>query len=635
MKSSPASLAKAFQLFEANQLPAALREVRAFLQTRPNNFEALQLCGAICSDLGRHDDALLNLRRAADLNPTSAPIHHNLGNALMAVGEIPEALRSFATGLKFGPREPLLLCASANALAELKRYDEALAQFRMAIAIEPKFADAYYGLGRALMILEDYPAAKAAFDRAVQLDPADKKAALNAFHCAMEISDWDNFDKRAHISRLTALEGSNETPFRSLQLFDEPDIHLRAAKSGLALRLSMHGHPKPPASRSSQSRGRIRVGYFSADFRSHPTSRLLVGVIEQHNRENFEVIGISVGGRPDPSSAIGNRIRAAFDTFVDMGDATSVAIRDAALGLDIDIAIDLMGHTKYARPELFSPRLAPVQINYLGYPGTLGNSEMDYIVLDPFIAETGDSQHLTERPIILPDCYQPNDDRRPKPATTRSREEYGLPDDAFVFCCFNEPRKILPAIFDSWMRILKATEKSVLWLYAPNEPAKGNLRAEAGKRGVDPSRVVFCDQVSHAEHLARYGAADLFLDTYPYSAHTTASDALWCGCPVLTRVGKSFASRVAGSILTTYGLPQLITRSADEFERAACRLAGASAELRAIRYQIIPGNIASPLFDTGRYVAGFETALKAVWARRMARKNPGRIVVPSSSADEN
>lgn len=621
MKPATTSLAKAHKLFQGNQLAAALKEVRAFLEISPDAFEALQLCGAICSDLGRHDEALEYLRRAADHFPNSAQAHHNLGNALMSAGEIPDASRSFAVALKLEPRTPLLLCASANALTELKRYDEALPQFKRAISLDGRFADAFYGLGRTLMIMKDFPAAKSAFLRAFELDPRDRKAALNAFHCGLEMADWRDFDKWAPLSRAAALEGTCETPFRALLLFDEPKTQARAAAGALALRPPS----KPLAPRSPRTGGRIRIGYFSADFRSHPTSRLLVGVIENHNRANFEVIGISIGENA-PAGGIGERIRHAFDTFIDMSDATSAAIRRKASELEIDIAIDLMGHTEHARPELFRPRLAPLQMNFLGYPGTSGNPDMDYIIVDPFIAETIAQQSTTERPIILPGCYQPNDARRPAPLAPRPRSEYGLPD-GFVFCCFNEPRKITPATFDSWMRILKATPSSVLWLYAPGDGASGNLRSEASRRSVDPSRIITCGRVGHEEHLARYRHADLFLDTFPYTAHTTASDALWAGCPVLTRAGTSFVSRVAGSILASYGLPELVTASPAEFETVACRLASSPDELGAIRNRIPLCDVRSTLFDTKRYTEGFDRSLEAIWSRHLARKNPGRIVV--------
>ncbi len=623
MKRAPASIEKALKLFETNQLSAALKEGMAFLQARPDHFDALQLCGAICSDFGRHEAALRYLSHAARLYPHSAAAQHNLGNAQMTAGQSAEALRSFSAGLKIEPRLPLLLCASANALTELDRYEDALAQFKSTISVDPNFADAHYGLGRVLLLKNDFASAKAAFLRAVRLDARDRKALVNAFHCGLEIADWQDFDKLSIASRAAALDGSIETPFRAMLLFDETKTHARGAKGVLEARRS----PRPLTHRPSRAGDRIRVGYFSADFRSHPTSRLLAGLIEQHDRNAFEVVGISIGGGSGASGPLGQRIRDAFDTFVDMADATTGAIRDKASELGIDIAIDLMGHTKYSRPELFRPRLARVQVNYLGYPGPSGNPEMDYIIVDPFVAETFEAQQFTEQPAILPDCYQPNDDRRPPPAATRSRAEYGLPETGVVFCCFNEARKITPQVFDSWMRVLGSTPSSVLWLYVPLEETAANLRAEAVKRGIDPTRLIFCGRVDHAEHLARYGAADLFLDTFPYTAHTTASDALWAGCPVLTRVGVSFPTRVAGSILATYGLPELITRSEAEFESIACRLVSNPAELRAIRDRIKPCDAKSVLFETKRYAVGFEAALQAMWARSLAGKKPGRIVV--------
>lgn len=611
MKKPAKPIDKALGLFQANQHAAALKEIRALLRIRPDNFEALQLCGAICSELGRHEEALHQLSRAARLYPSSAPAHYNLGNAQMIAGEIENALQSFTRGLKLEPREPLLLCASANALTELKRFEEAFAQFRLAIGANERFADAHYGLGRALMLTGAHALAKDAFHCACQLDPSDRKAQINSFICGLEVADWENFETHRALMRAAALEGVCENPFHTLLLFDEPDLHLKTAKCALDLRRAS----SPLAARPPRAGRRIRVGYFSSDFRQHPTSRLLAGMIEHHDRSAFEILGISIGG-DGTLGAIGQRIRGAFDRFIDMGGANDEAIRDAVRELDIDIAVDLMGHTQEARPSIFRPRVAPVQMNYLGYPGTTGNTEMDYVVIDPIIAETFEPQHFTERPLILPHCYQPNDDRRPAPATPLSRAEYGLPPDAFVFCCFNEPRKVAPEVFDSWMRILGGVERSVLWLYTPRMLAAERLRAEAQKRGVDPSRLIFCDRVNHEEHLARYAVADLFLDTFPYTAHTTASDALWMRCPVLTRMGNSFQSRVAGSILTACGLSELVAHNTASFERTAHRLATITEDLASIRERLGSQAATHALFDTKAYTTSFEAALQTVWARR-------------------
>jgi predicted O-linked N-acetylglucosamine transferase (SPINDLY family) len=365
----------------------------------------------------------------------------------------------------------------------------------------------------------------------------------------------------------------------------------------------------------------------SADFRRHPTTALIAGLIEHHDRDRFEVVGISLGD--DDKSPQRQRIMTAFDRFLDVRDDPIEAIVAAMRKLEVDIAVDLMGLTTRCRPGIFQQRAAPVQVGYLGFPGTSGMDAIDYLVVDPFIAG-GELRHTaSEKLLILPDCYQCNDGKQAIPPDVPTRSSCGLPDDGFVFCSFNHGKKLTPQVFDQWIRILRQIEGSVLWLIKSGDTAERNLRAAAERRGVDPRRVIFADYVDHSHHLARNALADLHLDTFPYGAHTTASDALWAGAPILTRAGASFASRVCGSLLTTIGVPELITASAEDYEALAIRLARDKPMLAELRRRIAHGRAHSPLFDTARFCRHLETAYAAMVERSRSGQPPAEIDVRS------
>jgi protein O-GlcNAc transferase len=356
---------------------------------------------------------------------------------------------------------------------------------------------------------------------------------------------------------------------------------------------------------------RIRLGYFSANFHIHPVAHLIAGLIEHHDRQRFEVIGY--GFDEDDRSAMRRRLVGAFDRFVDIAEMPD---RDAAQLIHddaIDILVDLHGWTPDCRAKILAYRPAPIQVNYLGYPGTSGADFIDYIIVDRVVVPPDQRRYFSEQLVYLPDCYQCNDDRREIAERTPSRSECGLPETGFVFCCFNNNYKITPTFFDVWMRLLRAVPESVLWLYEANGLIRGNLRREAGARGVAQARLVFAERQPQAEHLARHRLADLFLDTLPYNAHTTASDALWAGLPVLTCAGDTFAGRVAGSLLKAVGLDELVTTSLVEYEAVALRLTRDAAELASLRERLARNRRTYPLFDTARYTRHLEAAYRKMY----------------------
>ena len=373
--------------------------------------------------------------------------------------------------------------------------------------------------------------------------------------------------------------------------------------------------------------GRIRLGYLSADFRQHPVAALIVALIERHDRRDFEVTGYSFCARD--RSAMRGRFTGAFDHFVDIDKMPHRQAAELIHENGIDVLIDLMGYTRYCRPTILAHRPAPIQVNYLGYPGTMAADFIDYIIVDPFLVPTDQQPFYTERLVHLPDCYQPSDTRRQMANPAPSRASCGLPEKGFVFCCFNNSYKLTPAFFDIWMRLLNAVPGSVLWLSERNDFVKDNLRREASCRGVAAERLVFLPRAPMPEYLARLGLADLFLDTLPYNAGATANDALWTGLPVLTCAGETYVGRMAGAVLTAAGLPELITTSVEAYETLAFQLATEPGRLTAVRQKLERNRSTMPLFDTERFNRKLEAAYQRMWETWRAGEAPAAFSIRS------
>jgi predicted O-linked N-acetylglucosamine transferase (SPINDLY family) len=414
------------------------------------------------------------------------------------------------------------------------------------------------------------------------------------------------------------------SPHASVLLLDDPQDQLLCARTWAANQVPS----RPGLARGAYNHDRLRVAYVSADFHQHATAMLLAGVLEEHDRERFEIIGVSFG--PDDSSALRKRVIAACDRFVDLGSASDQEIAQRLLEFETDIAVDLKGYTQGSRPGIFACRPAPIQINYLGHPGTMGAEYIDYILADEIVIPREQQRYFAEQVVYLPGCYQANDSKRPIAQTTLNRADAGLPENAFVFCCFNNSCKITREIFGAWMRLLSDIESSVLWLLAGNDTAVHNLRIAAEAAGISPQRLVFAPRASPGEHLARHRLADLFVDTLPCSAHTAASDALWAGLPLITVAGTTFAGRVAASLLTALGLPQLITHSLADYEAVALSLAREPEKLATIRRTVGERRNTSTLFDTQRITRSLERAYLMMWERCRQNLLPQGFAVPAT-----
>ncbi len=422
------------------------------------------------------------------------------------------------------------------------------------------------------------------------------------------------------ISRVNAGRQAAQ-PLITLALSDDLQLQRRVAEIATAAYDSV-ASPLPAIS-PKRRREIIRLGYYSADFHGHATANLAAGLFELHDRKRFELVALSFG--PNRNDPMRQRLIKAFDRFIDVSQRSDHEVAQLSRDLEIDIALDLKGYTRDARPGIFMQRAAPIQVNYLGFPGTMAANCIDYIVADPIVIPQASRAHYSENVAYLPHSYQVNDRNRAPAGPESSRTQLELPPDAFIFCSFNSPYKITPATFDGWMRILRRVPKSLLWLYADNQAAAGNLRREAAQRGVDGVRIRFAMPVPQAQHLARQAAADLFLDAFPCGAHTTASDALWMGLPVLTRTGESFQSRVAASLLLAIGLPELVTTADDQYEAMAISLATDPPRMAAVRARLRANRLTTPLFDTALYTQHLEQAFREMHERYQAGLTPADI----------
>jgi protein O-GlcNAc transferase len=603
----------------------ALASYDRAIALNPGFADARNNRGAALRELKRFDEALASFDEAIALKPDFAEAYDNRGNALNELNRLDEALASYDKAISLKPDYADAYNNRGGTLRGLKRLDEAVASYDRAIALKPDLAAAYSNRGYALKELKRLDEAFASYDKALSLDPGSPGLEGMRLHTKLQICDWSGFDAEcAHLTASVRNKKVSTQPWVFTGISLSPDDQLQCARSWVA--------EKFPRSQKMIWQGeryrhdRIRIAYVSADFHQHATSYLMAGMFECHDKSKFEITAISIG--PQDNSEMRQRLKHSFEAFTDAATLSDDKIASLIREREIDLLIDLKGFTQDARSEVFARRPAPVQVNYLGYPGTMGADYIDYIIADRTLVSGEDRKFYSEKIAALPNSYQANDRNRVISDKVFSRSDCGLPSQGFVFCCFNNNYKILPRMFDCWMRILKQVDGSVLWLLDDNASASRNLRAEAVARGLSPDRLVFAERMPLPEHLARHQLADLFLDTLPYNAHTTASDALWSGLPVLTCLGETFAGRVAASLLNAVGLPELVT-TRDAYEQTAIDLARYPEKLTAIKARLAANRLTTPLFDTTLFTGHIEAAYIAMYERHQAGLAPDHIVVPS------
>jgi protein O-GlcNAc transferase len=644
-------------LSELGRHEEAVREADSVLALDPNNATALFNQAISLLAMSQPRAACERLTRCALLTPGDPKVHNNLGLALAADHQYEAALRCYDEALRLNPDYGRALNNRGAALMNLGRFEEALRDLQRAIEIEPRNVRALLNRGAALRALRRYEAALESYQLAFpdidalasatdillkdlrrrgsdalacagklyQLAP-DRDGVAGAYHAASQrMAQWSDYELR--VARIVAGVRAGRRPadpFRFLWVTDSPEDQLACARAAAA-----SIPPQAPLwTGEIYQHSRIRVGYLSSDFYGHATAYLAAGLFERHDRQRFECFALSHGG-PAAGDPMRARLEAAFEHFEDVQALSTQEIAEHVRALEIDVLVDLKGYTGDSRIEVLSHRPAPIQVHYLGYPGTLGAPFVDYLIADRHVIPESQASHYTEQIVHLPHTYQVTDDRRVADGRSVTRERAGLPVNGLVLAAFHQTYKLNPPVFEIWMRLLRRLPEASLWLLDSNLGAEPQLIAEAAARGIEPERLCFAPQVPQAEHLSRQRLADLLLDTWPYSSHTTSSDALWVGLPVVALTGRSFASRVSGSILRAAGFPELVTESLGDYEALITRTCTQPGRLSALRQRIESTVRGSPLFDTEGFTRALENGYMQMYTRHHAGLPPAPIEVAS------
>ena len=612
-----------FQALQNNQFLEAESLLQEMLVSSPANPDVLHLLGIVCGMQSRPDDALRFFEQALQLTPDNPELHFNTAKALSTLQRDTDALEHHQKALALDPDNPEIWLNYGRSLDNLRQREQALDCYEKAVVLQPQMAEGWFNKGKILGELRRYDEALQSYINAYQLRPTEPFLLGIILHYKMLICDWADLEgiylkiqQDLHAHQMVV------EPFGFQGVSTSEQDLLESAKIFAKQRFPAREKTANQVAPKSKNE-KIRIAYLCGEFRDQATSVLMTGVYESHDPDHFEIYALDNGW--DDGGVLRPRMKKAFKEIIDISQMTDPAVVNLIEDLQIDILVNLNGYFGEGRQNVFAFHPAPIQVNYLGFPGTLGAEYMDYLIADPIVIPPTSRQYYVEKIAYLPNSYQANDSKRIISAREFTRAELGLPEVGFVYCCFNNNYKITPETFDSWMRILKAVEGSVLWLIQDNVPAEKNLKAEALKRGISPDRIIFAQRLPLPEHLARHKMADLFLDTLPYNAHTTASDALWAGVPVLTLLGNTFPGRVAASLLNAVGLPGLVAHTPKEYEQRAIELARDPLVLKAIQERLVDNRLSKPLFDTALFTQDLEALYKKMVERYRANLVPEDI----------
>lgn len=618
---------RANALISLGRLPEAVEAADRAITLDSRLASAHYIRGNALLDLGRASEALISFDNAITLEPNSAESHRNRGKALLDLDRPDEALLSLDRALQIRPDYAGAGVNRGNALLRLGRVEDAFVAYRAVLKLDPNNVDALSNLGSALLGKERSDEAAECFSRLTPASSQSNYAHGSLLQAQLQAMVWSQYEPLTkQLLEAVSLGRRATAPLWFLSHSDSASMQLRCARV-----FAQDAYPpvSPPLYDGRRyAHKRIRVAYVSGDFRTHAVSLLMAGVFERHDHEQFEILAVSL--KPEENSPVGRRVRAAFPRFHDLSASSDPEIAAFIRDNEVDIAVDLMGVTRGYRTSIFARRPAPVQVNYLGYPGTLGADFMDYLIADAFVIPPQSREHYAEKIVYLADCFQANDGLRPRDQRRFTRSQFGLPPSALVLCSFNNTVKVNPPVFDIWCRVLAKVENAVLWVLADTTASRQTLRREAKRRGVDPERLIFAGRASYEDYLARLELADLFLDTFPFSAGTTASDALWVGLPVLTCAGEAFASRMAGSLLNALDLPELITYSLQDYEHRALELASRPERLAALRARLSQNRTEHPVFSADRACRQLEAAFREMWLRHERGDPPAAFAVPAA-----
>ncbi|MBT8562335.1 hypothetical protein G6717_07090 [Polynucleobacter paneuropaeus] len=647
-------LSKASAAFQKGQLELSGQLLLGILKTEPGNLAAKELLAYVCGTQGDQYQALQLLKEVVDQPNSTLSALYEYGSLLLNASP-QEAIEPLERAFRLQPNSFEVLHDLATAYAHVGRRKDAINKYEAAVRINRDSYELFYNLGRLHDELLNSEKANACYAKSLAINPQYVKSLINLalnlnqsgrfdegialleqvlalepnadfifgnwLHSKMQLGLWEGFNENI-ANVMSGLKSGRRVihPFHLLSLIDSSALHQRAAEIYSASR-GIEAQEKYDFDKEVKQK--IRVGYFSSDFRNHAVTNLTAELFELHDRDAFQIYAFSSGFKNNDEQR--QRLRKVFDEFIDISELSDQEAVSLVRTTKIDIAVDLGGYTENSRIGVFERRVAPIQVSYLGYLGTLGTGHMDYIFADQEVIPIENEQYFAEKIARLPNCFQINDSKRLISEKIYSRDEFGLPEDGFVFCSFNNSYKITPEIFSSWCRILQKVEDSVLWLYEANKGMVENLQREASSRGVNSERLIFGGTLPIPEYLARYRLADLFLDTFPYNAGTTASDALWAGLPVLTLSGKTFPARMAGSILKAIDLPELVTHTIADYENLAVELATNKPMLKAIRTKLAANRVSTPLFDSPRTTKNIEKAYQIMYERYLEGKDPESI----------
>jgi len=606
------SLNEGFLLHKAGKLEEAKIIYEKILEKNPNTFEVINLLGIIFLQLKEYDKSIFLIKKAININSKHAALYNNLGNAFKELKKFNEAIESYNKAIELNPNYTEAYCNIGILFKNLRKFKKAISAFNIAINLNPNFAPAYHERGQCYFELTEYKEAIKDFYKLINLDSKYENLYDFILHSKMKMNEWEDYEIIKN--KLESKIKNNIdfiTPFISLSLIDNLKLQKKNVKNYKEKQFNLKNYHKIEL--KNPKHNKIRIGYYCADFRLHATTHLTSRLFELHDRNKFEIFGFSFN--PYKNDKITEKFSKIFDNFFYVTNKTDKEIVSLSRKNEIDIAVDLMGYVNNNRTSLFINKLAPIQINYLGYPASMGIDCIDYIIADKILIPKESQKYYSEKIIYLPNSYQPNNNKAYIINKNLNRKEFNLPDNHFIFCCFNNNYKINPFIFNSWIKILKNTKKSILWILSENDDCKKNLTKEFIKENLDPKRLIFAERISIEKHLERLKFADLFLDTYPYNAHTTAIDALWSNLPILTLAGETFASRVASSLLSAINLQELITTSIKDYELLAIELCKNSKKILQIKERLSKSTITSTLFNMELYTKNLEKGYLEIYER--------------------
>ncbi len=651
-------LSTVLELLKNKKFIQAEKKCALLIKKVSPNYDLHNIYAVILFQLKRYDNSILEWQKAIKLKPDYYFGYNNLGNAFLLKNDLNQALLNYDEAIKINPDYYEAIYNKANIFLKLKNFSNALKYYDKVLSLKNDYVAAYQGKAIVYKKIEQFNEAINEWQKVIELTPANDHAYIqkgdllfdknklqdalicyekayqinplkpfllgNIIHTKTKMCEWHDLDKIIEDLKFKTEKNIKASPpYTALTIFDDPSIHLDISK----IWAEEHKKKGAPINKKLLKKNKkIRIGYFSADFRTHAMGHLMVKMLELHNREEFEIYGFYFGPKINETDFLAKRIKNSFDKFFDITLKNDLEVANFSKDLDLDIAIDFMCYTgNYNRFGVFAYRCAPIQINFLGYPGTSGSKFLDYVVLDNKLVCDENKKFFSEKLIILPDTYQPNEDKKKINDKVFTKNDQNLPDSNFVFSCFNSHQKITPTVFETWMRILKQKKDSILWLLRDNEFSEKNLKKYAEKNKINPDRLIFAKHLPLDQHLSRLKLVDLVLDTFPYNAHTTCSDSLRMGIPVLTLKGKSFASRVGTSLLTSMNLPELITNNLREYEEMALKISNNFDLLNQLKNNILKNKMYSNVFKPEIYTNNIEKAYKKVYQNYISGLKPETI----------